>query len=69
METFFVILGIVIYLIIGRILTNLGIKYNILDIDEDDEADKMMIMVFFPVVGIWIVICKIGDFISKLFIK
>ena len=62
-----IVLGIIIYLICGRIIINVLQEKELLYCDYDldfDEAIKFLSSLFFPILLIWIFIRESGDKIS-----
>jgi len=64
MTTFLIILGICVYLIIGRVIINTLQKKDV--IDTDNEYDALTAIIIFPLLIAWIFLRYIGDLITNL---
>ena len=68
MVIFLISLGIIVYLICGRIIVNVLEAGEWIDIDRPYEEGHLR-MILFPLLLIWVLIREVADRISDFFIK
>ena len=67
MTTLFIILGIIAYLIIGRVIINILDDNLLIDCEDAPEWYKGWGSIFFPLILIWIGIRELAEWISDKF--
>jgi hypothetical protein len=65
MSTLITILILVfIYLIIGRVYTNIAIKFGVVDKDVVEEIT--LVTIFYPIIIIWKIAMNVADIVTKI---
>jgi hypothetical protein len=62
MPLFYALIGLIVYFILGRVVTDIFVKNGIV---ADDGFEKLISNIFYPAVALGILVIKVGDLVYK----
>jgi ATP/ADP translocase len=63
MPLFYALIGLIVYFIVGRVVTDIYVKNGVVG---DDGFEKLMSNIFYPIIALGILVMKTGDLIYRI---